>query len=279
MRSMKCRVHLALVMFLLVSPALAQEVIEGLTPFDRLRALIARDGEGFEAVGGARVETLSTGSRVRRTLAVAPGRCFQVFAAGAEGLAYRMEIRGEASTRVVAEADATASLREPLCPRSADPVILAIEATGGSGTLVWRLQGAREASESEPTVRSAFRVGGSETDYIAERIRRVHQRAGRGRVPVTPVSRQTLQRSETHVSALRVETGRCYVAVAAGSPSVRELGLQVVDQFGNERAQSRSAREAHVRFCPSVAGEWRVKVKVELGYGATGLQIFADPRQ
>ncbi len=62
-----------------------------------------------------------------------------------------------------------------------------------------------------------------------------------------------------------------------GLPSVRELVLQVVDQFGNERAQSQSAREAHVRFCPSIPGEWRVNVKVELGYGETALQVFADP--
>lgn len=275
---MKCSVYLPLVFLVVSTSALAQDApIEGLTPFDRVRALATRDGEGFEAVGGARSETLSAGSRVRRTLAVAPGRCFKVFAAGAEGLAYRMEIVGQSGTRVVAAADATA-VAAPICPRSADPVTLAIEGTAGSGTLVWRLFGERaeEAVAATPAA-SEFRVGGTETDYIAERIRRVHQRAGRGRVPVTRVARQTLRRSETHSSSLRVHTGRCYVAIAVGLPSVRELVLQVVDQFGNERAQSQSAREAHVRFCPSIPGEWRVNVKVELGYGETALQVFADP--
>jgi hypothetical protein len=102
---------------------------------------------------------------------------------------------------------------------------------------------------SEQSAANAMAVGGSGNDFIANRIRDRHRVVGEGRQPVTPVQAGTLQTSQTARLEIPVQGGHCYVAVAAGVPSVR--------------------------FCAQVGGTtWAVEVRMYDGYGRYGLQIF-----
>jgi hypothetical protein len=131
-----------------------------------------------------------------------------------------------------------------------------------------------QGSEQAPA--NAMAVGGSGNDFVANRIRDRHRAVGEGRQPVTPVQAGTLQTSETARLEIPVQGGHCYVAVAAGVPSVRILDLRALDAYGNEvDADDSEDAFPSVRFCAQVGGTtWAVEVRMYDGYGRYGLQIF-----
>ncbi len=122
-------------------------------------------------------------------------------------------------------------------------------------------------------------VGGEGTGFLPREIRRLHGlHAARG-VPVDAVSMVSLQTNQRHDATFEVRGGQCYQAIAAGMPSARELDLYVFDPFGQQRARD-AGHDAtpHARFCPTVAGRWRVQLHMFNGYGRLALQVFQIPR-
>ena len=120
------------------------------------------------------------------------------------------------------------------------------------------------------------RVGGGDDDFIARRIRSVHGRLGNGATPVTNVHRGELGTGEQSEVPLAVVGGLCYLVVAAGVPSVRELDLYLLDSFGTERARDDSQdAQPDLRFCPATSGRMTMRVRMFHGYGRYGLQAFA----
>jgi hypothetical protein len=122
------------------------------------------------------------------------------------------------------------------------------------------------------------RVGGTGTDFIANRIRELHRVGGEGRPPVTGVVRGSLETAGTRHIEVPVRGQHCYVAVAAGVPSVRILDLRVLDPYGNERDTDETEDALPtVRFCPSVGGaSWKIEVRMYEGYGNYGVQVFGS---
>lgn len=123
-----------------------------------------------------------------------------------------------------------------------------------------------------------LRVGGTGYDFVAENLRRRHDEAGEGREPVTDVLRARLETSESADFPVRLAGGRCHVVLAVGVPSVRDLELALVDEFGTTRVEDDS-RDAFpsVRLCPRVDSDWTVRLRAFDGYGAVGAQVFAGP--
>ncbi|MFW5921257.1 MAG: hypothetical protein ACOCUS_05400, partial [Polyangiales bacterium] len=122
-----------------------------------------------------------------------------------------------------------------------------------------------------------YRVGGSGSGFLASKIRERHGEAGEGHRPATDLRTGRLQTGKKARFEVSVEGGKCYVVLAAGVPSVRELNLRVLDSFGNEVA-SDSTRDAFpaARACPSVGGRWTVELDMFNGYGKYAVQVFAD---
>jgi hypothetical protein len=131
-----------------------------------------------------------------------------------------------------------------------------------------------QGSEAPPA--NELAVGGAGNDFIATRIRDRHREVGEALQPVTPVQSGSLQTSETARLEIPVEGGHCYVAIAAGVPSVRILDLRALDAYGNEvDADETEDAFPSVRFCAAVGGTtWAVEVRMYDGYGRYGLQIF-----
>jgi hypothetical protein len=66
--------------------------------------------------------------------------------------------------------------------------------------------------------------------------------------------------------------------LAAGSPSVRDLKVQVLDANGNAIAEDKSNNSYPVidsGLCPKTGGTYELKVTMVSGSGTFGVQIFS----
>lgn len=123
-----------------------------------------------------------------------------------------------------------------------------------------------------------LRVGGTGYDYVSEQLRARHPAEGEGRAPVTDVLRARLDTSASADFAVSLEGGSCYVVLGVGVPSVRDLELSLIDEFGTTRAED-DVRDAFpsLRLCPRVDADWTVRLRVFEGYGSVGAQVFGGP--
>lgn len=120
----------------------------------------------------------------------------------------------------------------------------------------------------------AYPIGGG-PGFVGDHLRALYATHGNGALPMIAVANTTLGAGERREITFPVHAGVCYVILAAGMPSVRELDLSVLDPYGNERARD-TTHDAFpfVRVCPEVDGEYRILVGMYLGYGPYGLQVF-----
>jgi hypothetical protein len=122
---------------------------------------------------------------------------------------------------------------------------------------------------------SAHRIGGGgPDDHLAQAIVRGASQIGAVRA-ASPVVRTDLRTGQMEEHAFEVEGAGCYAIVVAGVPSVRELRVEVKNALGLVEEQGRGASPVAVRFCPQVAGRYRVTVRVFNGYGRVALQLVA----
>lgn len=137
---------------------------------------------------------------------------------------------------------------------------------------------AEEAAGGESPDDAPLRVGGTGYDFVAENLRRRWDEAGEGREAVTDVLRATLETSEAQGFPVRLEGGRCHVVLAVGVPSIRNLELALVDEFGTTREEDDTDDAfPSVRLCPRVDSDWTVRLRAFEGYGAVGAQVFGGP--
>jgi len=112
---------------------------------------------------------------------------------------------------------------------------------------------------------------------IEERMTRLHAHSGRGRRPYSDLVRDTLGSGETREWGIAIEPGHCYSILAVGSPGVEDLDIYLFDPGAWQVAWDRGRDSSPVvRICPSVAGEYRLRVKMYGGSGEYGLQVFGD---
>lgn len=261
--------------------AAAAATADGETPLERLASRIEAVGGTMTPVTPPQRETLAEGERLERQVALQPGRCYRVVVGAADSvldldLALSPERGAPLQTDASDDGMPTLGVLAPLCPARPGAHRLQLFMERGAGAFAWRVLGSsqRGASTGEAAA-TRHRIGGAGDGFLPGRIRARHQAAGEGRPPVTDLLSGRLSTSEARDVEVPVEGGRCYVALAAGVPSVRELDLRVLDNFGNERARDET-RDAFpsVRFCPSISGRWQVQVRMYNGYGAYALQIF-----
>jgi len=122
-----------------------------------------------------------------------------------------------------------------------------------------------------------FRVGGDGVDFISSKLRELHRELPADPEPATPVLRTQLGTSEDVSFPVPLEGSRCYRVLGVGVPSVRNLELSLVDDFGHTQARD-DVDDAFpaLRACPPVDARWTVVLRVFEGYGPVGAQVFVE---
>jgi len=228
---------------------------------------------------------------VRATLD--PGQCYAVVARAARGIE-DLDV-AIAQGRTVLERDegaapeATVRHCAGLRPERVRVTVRAVRGAGAFAAGIYKVAAAQPAPvsaaptpEVSPPARTtsatrptSFRAGGTGSDFIAQRVRARQAELARTGVAITDLVAGTLRTSESRTVPVRVEGAQCYMVIGAGVPSIRDLDLQVFDALGNEMARDRTHDASpSARFCATVAGSYRVVVRLFNGYGRFGVQIF-----
>ena len=258
------------------------EVESGTSALSRLSALAEAHGANMGAVTALARENLSEGERIERSVTIAPGRCYRILAAGEDGFVDldlvllgpgRGRLQEDGTTAPVA----TLGVLRPLCPAVPGSYRVAFFASEGGGAFAWQILAARPDRPGSPTARRTrrYRIGGAGSGFLPERLRARHREAGEGLPAVGEVLAGQLRSGQHQDFPIEVRGGECFVAIAAGVPSVRRLNLQLLDAFGNERAANRTTNAfPSARICPSVGGRWTVRASMASGYGRFSIQFF-----
>ncbi len=134
-----------------------------------------------------------------------------------------------------------------------------------------------EALQPRPTA-TGISVGGAETDFVANRIRALHEERAAALLPVSAPQRAELGQAQSSEFVLSLPAGRCYTIVAAGVPSVRDLDVTLTSPYGQVLATDTTDDASAVLVtnpCPQWSGDYRIKVTMQHGYGAFGFQVFS----
>jgi hypothetical protein len=172
------------------------------------------------------------------------------------------------------------------CPQasagaSAMPHYLVLSAVAGTGSV------AVTEAESAPGAGEGF--DGIFDDVLAPRVpfRDVEEALARSRTalrarglaPALEPRVDTLAERGSSRAELRVESDRCYVAVARGGEGVEDLDLFLFDAAGVEVARDLSrGADAQVEHCAGTTGSYRLEVRAYRGRGAVGLAAFVGQR-
>ena len=247
-----------------------------------LNQQVQQHGDGFEPVTPSHMETLTSDARLEREVRLEMGRCYRVIAA-ANAAVRDLQLtligpRGRVVQRdTTRHGTPTLGVLRPLCPARAGLYKVRIRSAPDAGSVAWRVLGSTSQRASEPTPRARFAVGGTGNGYLAQHLRQRHAQVADGKPPRTDRLEHRHARSEQVVVPLPVRAGHCYVAIAAGQPSIRQIQLQIVDAHGQERGRG-AASEPSAAFCATTDADYQVRVKVELGYGTVALQVYGSRR-
>ncbi len=228
------------------------------------RALIGEPQAGFMPLRGTK----------RHTIQLDRARCYTFLAVGDKALT-------DLSLTVTAYGKEVASDRRSSGSPSADwcapgrvKVTLTVTGFGGSGPYALGAYGEKSAA-----AKGTSRVGGKETDYIANRLRQLYGQFGKKRRPVSAPFRGNLPTGKKQTLELRLEAGHCYTIIGTASPSVRNLDLSLTDRNGRELVRDRSKNShpvIHTDPCVRATGMHTVTVGVFEGFGQYAVQVFSD---
>jgi hypothetical protein len=239
-----------------------------------LRSYAAQVVGGMVPTGDPHVNTLGyRNAETVRVLLDRP-RCYKFAAVGGEGVT-------DLSLAVLADGKEVAgdriSGKKPLvqwCAPARMRVDVKITMYGGAGPYALGVYGAKASTLAAPE-----KVGGKESDFIANRIRQLHAQYGKGRAALTPVHRGNLSTNSEQVFKVRLTAGHCYTVIVAGNPSAKDLDIIVLDGSGREIQKDKSKNNFPVLDtdpCPTFTGKHTIKIKMIKGFGQFGAQVFSD---
>lgn len=201
-------------------------------------------------------------------------RCYKFIAAGGEGVQ-------DLSLSLIVDGEEVASDRlsgnTPMvqwCSGGRVHTKVKITPYGGQGPFAFGLYGSKKTGNLSPE-----KVGGTESDFIANRIRQLHAQYGKGRAAVSAVFRGNLSTNNEQVFDVKLSAGHCYTIIGAGSPSAKDIDLILLDRTKMEvqRDKTRNGFPAMDTMpCPKFTGTYTVKVKMMRGFGQFGMQVFSD---
>jgi len=233
----------------------------------------AQAAAGMERLGDPFVGTLGHRNAATFDVTLPEARCYKFLGAGGAGV-QDLTLTISADGREVA-ADRISGVRPAAQWCAPDRTVATIKVAmyGGSGSFAIGVYAAKRAAASPE------KVGGAESDFIANRIRQLHAQLGKGRAAVTPVVRGNLATSGEQVFNAKLTAGHCYTVIGAGSPSVKNLDVFLLDQSRTELQKDGTHDGFAVMDtspCPRFTGTYIVKVRATKGAGQFGAQVFSD---
>lgn len=243
----------------------------------RLQLWSAKRAVGLAAMTPVREEDVSSQELRKREVVLAADQCYRVVAVG-DPPATELEISlSDAKGSSVATSKGKLEVVLPdansLCPKTGGTYTVNVRALGGGSRVAWQLVGG-----ADPELEARFPIGGKGNQLVANRMRDIHRNQA-AKAPVMAFETGQLGTAEVHTSNFDVVGGHCYLAVAAGVPSLRALDLEVVDQRGHSVARSQEQNSISIlQVCADLSGRWTLNAKAFKGYGAFGVQVFLAPQ-
>ncbi|MCP4677128.1 MAG: hypothetical protein GY854_16760 [Deltaproteobacteria bacterium] len=201
-------------------------------------------------------------------------RCYTFIAVGGKGAA---DISLTVSSLGKEVASDRISGKQPVtkwCSPGRAKVEIKLAMYDGSGSFALGVYAPKDEEHAK-----AEKVGGKDTDFIANRVRQLHGQFGKDRAAISKLFRGNLSTGNEQVFKVRLRGGHCYSIIAAGSPSVRNLDLILIDKTGRELDRDTSKNNfpsLETNPCIKSSGQYRVKVNMFSGYGQFGFQVFSD---
>lgn len=124
-----------------------------------------------------------------------------------------------------------------------------------------------------------YAAGEAKKNYIAKKIIGKANEVLMGQSAVSPVFTKKLKSNETVTYEVNLVGEVCYAIVAVGKPSVKDIKVTLINPIGQEIARDEQTGPEAVfvtKKCPQWDGKYKVKVKMFLGYGEVGMQVFGD---
>ena len=239
----------------------------------RLQAWSAKRAVGLAAMTPVREEDVSSQEARKREVVLAGDQCYRVVAVG-DPPATEIEVsisdaKGAPVASVKGKLEVALPEAKTLCPKASGTYSVAVRPIGGASRVAWQLMGG-----ANPELEARFPVGGKGNQLVATRMRDVHRNQA-AKAPVMAFETGELGTAEVHTSTFDVVGGQCYLAVAAGVPSLRALDLEVVDQRGHTVAKSQEQNSISLlKVCAELSGRWTLHAKAFKGYGSFGVQVF-----
>jgi hypothetical protein len=264
----------ALILALNLSRVFAQEAPGDEALAEKLKKTAEISANNMEMVGEPQFGVLDKRGTTSIEIQLDKARCYTFVVVGDTGVtdlsltinAYDKEV---ASDRI--------SGKQPLvkwCAPGRVKVEAKLTMYSGSGSYALGVYGEHQEA---PT--GAERVGGNGSDFISNRIRQLHGQFGKGRAAITPVFRGNLSTGNDQIFKVRLKAEHCYTIVSAGSPSVRNLDITLIDENGTELAKDKKTNNfptVDTEPCLRAAGQYKIKVNMFSGFGQFGLQVFSD---
>jgi hypothetical protein len=239
-----------------------------------MQAYAAQVVGGMEPVGEPHVGDLGYRNADEIEVLLDRPRCYKFVAFGGSGVT---DLSLSVMDGKVELAGDRISGKKPLaqwCAPKRMRVTVKITMYNGTGPYAMGVYGAKASALAAPE-----KVGGNESDFIANRIRQLHAQFGKGRAALSPVHRGNLSTNSEQVFKVRLTAGHCYTIIAAGNPSAKDLEVTLLDGSGTELQKDKTRNNFPVLDtspCPSFTGKYTVRVKMLKGFGQFGAQVFSD---
>jgi hypothetical protein len=245
---------------------------------ERLAALAAKTTAPMRPMAPAREEELTPEQPRQRDVVLEAGHCYRILAV-TEAPATNVDLelldaKGAPLAREKASAlEAVLWDKKTMCPATSGFYQLSLRIEGAKGAGVWQLFGAED-----PDRDARWPVGGTGTTFVAKRVRELHAEH-KGEAAAMEFQVGELRTAQEKEASFDVEAGRCYVAVAAGQPSLRALELELLDQRGNLVGRSEAQGSAvTAKACAELGARWTLRTRAFKGYGSFGAQVFRAPK-
>jgi hypothetical protein len=240
----------------------------------KLSSILSKAFPGMERIGQIRTGQLGHRESVVIDVLVDKIRCYKFIAAGGPqvtDLSLSVSVDGKevASDRTSGE-QPTAQW----CSSGPAKASVKITMYGGIGSYALLVYG-----EKPPQTASVDKVGGSGTDFIANRIRQLHSQFGKGRAAVSKLLKGNLPTGGEKIFKVQLNGGHCYSIIGTGSPSVRNLDIVLADSTGrelNKDKQRNNMPTLDTNPCLRSSDRYLVKIRMFSGSGQFGVQVFSD---
>lgn len=274
-------------------PTRARSEAPATEPVDALSRRLGRARQrlrerGFDETGWSRRMFLPADAGRAETVWIRRGACttYLALSGGAveelELALYDSDGRPAASDSVRGEGSLVHACPRAPAPGQAEraPYYLRARARGGAGAVTIRA--------FESPIGSALGVEGvfdgllspaSPRDDVAARLKRSLERLRTRHME--PVGVAAIARTLEGEAARRNVTlvgGRCYVAIARGDDSIRDVALYLLDPTGAEVARDLEGRdEPRIQHCAEHDGAYVLEARAAEGSGDVGIALVVDP--